>query len=126
MLIQKNVSINGIDCSSIFTAGYEIRYEKRRGNNGGMMLDGSTTVDVLAVKAIITLPMLPLAEINMQELITALTTSDYVTVTYWDLRAGKYRTIQAEPDELSVKYLFRNIHGDELWKTGGSVVLTER
>ena len=71
--------------------GYSVFYEKREGMNGGMMLDGSMTVDVLAWKAVLQLPVNGLPADKMAQLVAACT-KPYISVDYFDLRTGGQRS----------------------------------
>lgn len=125
MLIRKDIQLNDVDCSNVFTAGYDVTYEKRRGNNAGYMLDGSHTDDVIAIKAVIKLPVLPMVENEIGDFLSLLAT-EYVKVYYYDPLQKKYRTIEAEPDEVGAAFLFENVDGENMWQTTDKVVLTER
>ena len=67
--MRKSISINDVDCSTIFTRyGYSVSYTKIRGAAGGTMLDGSTTEDVIAIKAVVTLSFMPQTEEELLQL----------------------------------------------------------
>lgn len=84
--------LDGEDFSAyINRRGYSVFYEKREGINGGMMLDGSLTVDVLAWKAVLQLPVNGLPADKMAKLVTACT-KPYINVEYFDLRTNAQRT----------------------------------
>ena len=124
--MKKEISINGVDCSSLFMRyGYSTDYKKIHGANGGTMLDGSTTEDVIAVKAIITLSFMPQTEEALSAFLSSLYESDYATVRYFDLKESGYRTIEAIYSEMNVKHLMTNIHDNEMWQPG-TMTLTER
>ena len=124
--MKKEISINDVDCSSLFMRyGYTTDYKKIHGANGGTMLDGSTTEDVIAVKAVISLSFMPQTEEALTEFLTSLYGSDYATVRYFDLMSGEYRTIEAIYSEINVKHLMTNIYENEMWQPG-TLTLTER
>ena len=124
--MKKEISINGVDCSSLFMRyGYTTNYKKVHGANGGTMLDGSTTEDVIAVKAVISLSFMPQTEADLTAFLSSLYGSDYATVRYFDLKAGVYRTIEAIYSEINVKHLMTNIYDNEMWQPG-TMTLTER
>ena len=124
--MKKEISINGVDCSSLFMRyGYSTDYKKIHGANGGTMLDGSTTEDVIAVKAIISLSFMPQTETDLSAFLSALYELPYATVRYFDLKAGGYRTIEAIYSEINVKHLMTNINDAEMWQPG-TMTLTER
>lgn len=124
--MKKNISINNVDCSSLFMRyGYTVNYKKIRGKNGGTMLDGSTTEDVIAIKAVISLSFMPQTEADLTAFLTSLYGSDYATVYYFDPKEGGYRTIEAIYSEMNVKHLMTNINDAEMWQPG-TLTLTER
>lgn len=124
--MKKEISINGVDCSSLFMRyGYTVNYKKVHGANGGTMLDGSTTEDVIAVKAVISLSFMPQTEEDLSAFMSSLYGSDYATVYYYDPKDGAYRTIEAIYSEMNVKHLMTNIYDNEMWHPG-TMTLTER
>ena len=124
--MKKEISINGVDCSSLFMRyGYTTDYKKIHGANGGTMLDGSTTEDVIAVKAVISLSFMPQTEEALSAFLSSLYGSDYATVRYFDIKEGDYRTIEAIYSEMNVKHLMTNIYDNEMWQPG-TMTLTER
>lgn len=124
--MKKEISINGVDCSSMFLPYvFATRYKKIYGTNGGTMLDGTTTEDVIERKAVITLSFLPQAEADLTTFISSLYGSDYATVRYFDIKAGDYRTIEAIYSEVEAKHLMTNINDVEMWLPE-PLTLTER
>lgn len=124
--MQKEIRINDIDCTSLFTRyGYSVGYTKIRGNNGGTMLDGSTTEDVIAIKAVVTLPLMPLTEEQLTGVISNVYSADYVALYFFDPRAGEYRQAEFMYDEITCRHAMENIYNNEMW-LAGSLALTER
>ena len=124
--MEKNITINGVDCASLFTRyGYTVKYKKVHGNAGGTMLDGSTTEDVIAIKAVIKLKLMPFTEESLSDFLSSLYRSDYAVVMYFDPRENKYRTIEAMYDEIESEHSFVNCNEDNIW-LAGSLTLTER
>ena len=90
--------VDGVDYSpSINRYGYSVGYEKRTGNNGGTMLDGSETVDILAWKAVLTLTGNAMPSEKLSALLTACL-KDYVQVTFFDVKINGERTAAFIPD----------------------------
>lgn len=84
--------IDGVD----FTAyaqrnGYQISYEDRKGANGGTMLDGSITVDIVKRAEVLSIPLNPLDGEDFSALLRAVM-KDYVTATVWDTKENEERT----------------------------------
>jgi hypothetical protein len=124
--MEKKIFINDTDCSALFMRyGYTVNYKKIHGNAGGTMLDGSTTEDVIAVKAVISLSFMPQKEADLASFLASLYGSDYAIVSYYDPKDGDYREIEAIYSEVNVKHIMSNINDDEIWQTD-SLTLTER
>lgn len=101
--------INGEDFSSLANQRkYVVSYEKRSGNNGGMMLDGSLTEDVLAIKAIITWTLDAMTAPKLQRLLAQVGNADspYVIVTFFDARLNSERTAEFIPSIGEINYAF--------------------
>lgn len=124
--MRKNISINDVDCSTIFTRyGYSVSYIKIRGDAGGTMLDGSTTEDVIAIKAVVTLSFMPQTEEELNAFLNLLYKSDYAKVNYFDPKAKDYRTVEAIYSEITSKHILTNVNNDEMWAIE-QLTLTER
>lgn len=90
--------VDGVDFSKkINRLMYSVGYEKREGSLGGMMQDGTETVDVRAFKAVVTVYTNSLTESEVTALFSALLKT-YVQLTYRDLRTGSDRTAWFIPD----------------------------
>ena len=118
--------IDGEDFSAfIHRRGYSVYYEKREGINGGMMLDGSITVDILAYKAVLQLPVNGLPAEKMAKLVTACT-KPYVSVDYFDLRTNAQRSgISFIPSMSEGVLSLINGEGTQ-WYAGAVLTLQER
>lgn len=91
------LTIRGVDCSSLAQKyGYTLSYSVRSGSNGGMMLDGSQTIDILAYKAVISVDMNPMSDAECSQLLS-LVQRNYVTVTYFDIKTNSVRTAEFIP-----------------------------
>ena len=124
--MKKSISINDVDCSTLFTRyGYSVSYTKIHGDAGGTMLDGSTTEDVIAIKAVVTYSFMPQTEEELNAFLNLLYKSDYAKVNYFDPKAKNYRTIEAIYSEITSKHVMTNVNEDELWTTE-QLTLTER
>ena len=117
--------LNGVDFSpQINRYGYLFSYEPREGNNGGMMLDGSLTVDVLAWKAVIQLDCNAMKS-SAQAAIMAMCATDYVTVTYYDTKENSNKTSVFIPSigETKIGIIAPD---NTKWFTGLTLTLRER
>lgn len=91
-------AVDGVDFAKrINKFVYSVGYEKREGTNGGMMLDGSETVDILAYKAVVSVDTNAMEAAELSALVTALL-KPYVQLTYWDTRSNAPRTAEFIPD----------------------------
>lgn len=124
--MSKTIKINGKDFTRMFTPrGYVVRYESVQGNNGGLMLDGSTTEDELAIKAVVSLPVMPLNEVDVATLLQAIYSEPYVTLYFYDPLVGGYRETLFRRSQAEQKYRGFGSDGKEYW-TGPALTLTEK
>ena len=124
---RKTIKINNVDRTALFTPyGYSVTYKKVMGSNGGVMQDGSTIEDVIAIKAVITLPCMPLKENQFYSLLASLYGSKYAELHYFDPRTNAYRTIECIYAEVSGTHRITNVYGQEIWTSGSALELTER
>ena len=126
-MAQKIIKINGIDFTSyVPRAGYSVSYKKVHGGAGGVTLAGSTTEDILAIKAIVTVPIIPvLGDAKIAALIDALYEFNYPELYYFDPRRKLYREVETLFDGAEALHAGTNIMYDEVWKSP-SLVFTER
>lgn len=90
--------VDDVDFSAkINRFSYAVGYEKREGSNGGMMLDGSETVDILAFKAVVTVSTNGMRSEELAQLLTALL-KPYVQLQFFDTRINAARTATFIPD----------------------------
>ena len=89
--MRATLIIDGVDFSSFVNKYvYSVEYIKREGQNGGVMLDGSITVDVLARKAVITVETNGSWDTQLSDFLAALD-NDTVVVEYTELYRGNKR-----------------------------------
>lgn len=90
--------VDDVDFSAkINRFSYAVGYEKREGSNGGLMLDGSETVDILAFKAVVTVSTNGMRSEELAQLLTALL-KPYVQLQFFDTRINDTRTATFIPD----------------------------
>lgn len=124
--MQKSIKINGVNYTSYVTKyGYSVAYRKVDGGAGGTMLTGETTVDVLAIKAVITVPLMPLFESQLNAIISDVLSVDYPTLYYYDPRTNAYRTISTILDEPEMRHVGMNVYNNEIWLSG-TLTFTEK
>lgn len=124
--MPKEIYLNGKDFTKMFTpCGYSVSYQPVYGKNGGMMLDGSTVDDEIAIKAVLTLPVMPLSEQDLTELLNEIYTKVYVTVTYFDIKENKNREAVFRRGSYAQKYLGYGSDQKEYW-SGRAITLTEK
>ena len=86
------LTINGTDFSALANKyEYEVGYTTRTGPNGGVMLDGTKVVDIIAYKAVITWPLNDMRDTDLASIQSACQTAE-VTVTFWDTLTNAQRT----------------------------------
>lgn len=124
--MSKTIKLNGVDFTKMFTSvGYYVTYRSVQGNNGGVMLDGSTMEDELAVKSDVHLPVMPLNEADVGELLSVLYQEPYVTMYYYDPRFKSYRETRFRRNSAEQKYRGFGTDGKEYW-TGPELTLLEK
>ncbi|MBR4855128.1 MAG: hypothetical protein IKU94_00690 [Bacteroidaceae bacterium] len=124
--MAKTIKLNNVDFTEMFTKyGYSVSYTSVQGNQGGIMKDGSYMEDELAVKAIVTIPCLPLNEEQLAAVLTAVYSGPYVSLYYYDPRSGGYRDIIARRNKVDQKYKGTGSDGREYW-VGTVLTLQEK
>lgn len=124
--MQKDLHINQNDYTPLATRyGYSVSYTKRQGQQGGMMLSGKETEDVLAIKAVVTVPVRPMFESEVNQLIKEVLSVDYPLVYYFDPRANAYREVEMIAGEPSAQHVGYSVIEEEIWRTG-ELTFTER
>lgn len=118
--------IDGVDFSQhIHKRGYSVTYEPRYGSNGGTMLDGSETVDILAWKTVLELPINGLPQNEMSALIAA-SRKGYISISYFDLHANAIReNVQFIPNIGTATLDLMTPDGRQ-WYSGLTLQLRER
>lgn len=101
-----------------------VTYIKREGVNGGMMLDGSMMVDVIAYKAVLTVPLNPMTAGEQSALLDAVC-ADYVNVRYFDVKTNAYRTAQFIPTIGTTSAVILRA-GSAKWFSGLAITFEER
>ena len=125
-MARKTIQINGTDYSEYFPpSGYEVSYIKVKGNNEGLMLDGSYTEDILAIKAVVSSPLMPLTEAQQSAFLQDVLSDDYVTVYYFDPRKNAYRSAVMQYEVNPTKHRGTGANNNEYW-TGLAVTFTDR
>ncbi len=118
--------LNGKDFSDILKEiHFKISHVKRTGNNGGMMKNGDTTVDLLAWKNVLTFETKGTTPARMGEFLNELLT-DYVEVDYIDDRTNQETTgtfIPSETVEIPVGYFIDGAIG---FYNATTITLTEK
>ena len=122
----KRIVIDGVDYTSYFTrTGYSVVYESVQGDNAGLMLDGSYTEDELKIRAIVTLPCMPLKQDQLSDILQAVYGSPYHTVEYFDPMTRSYKQEEMRRSISEQKYRGYGADGNEYW-TGTVITFTTR
>lgn len=121
--MAKTVKMNNSTVTSYFVPkGMKVSYKKVLGENGGTMLSGDRVEDVLAWKAVVTLPCMPLTETQQADFLTK-AQSDDPTLYYFDPKAKAYRTIHYMATIKETVYRGAGGTGTEYWT--GLVLIAE-
>lgn len=119
------LTIDGVDFSGdVERNSYTVSYIKREGGNGGTMLDGSITVDILAFKTVITWDITALTSTKLSTLIDACL-HDYVEVTYLDPLTNSTQTANFVVDVGTLDFAFQR-HGIAYFNSGTTITFTQR
>ena len=125
-MARKMIQINGTNYTHLFPlTGYEVSYNKVKGNNEGTMLNGAYTEDTIAIKAVVSSPLIPLTEEQQSKFVQDLISNDYATVYYFDPRKNAYRTAVMQYEITQTKYRGAGADNNEYW-TGIAVTFTDR
>lgn len=123
--MAKTVKMNGTTVTSYFVPkGMKVSYKKVLGKNGGTFLSGDREEDVLAWKAVVTLPCMPLTEAQQTDFLGKATVDD-PTLYYFDPRTNAYRTIHYMATIKETVYRGAGGTGTEYW-TGLVLVAEEK
>lgn len=127
MLVErKPVGINGTDFTAYFTdVGYTVDYIKRTGSNGGMMQDGTITEDLIAIKAVVKLPCVPLTEDQLSTLLSAVWANDYPLLDYYDPWAKEVKSVLTVATVSQSRYRGWGTDANSYW-TGTVITFTEK
>lgn len=116
--------VDGVDFSKlIYRYGFTVQYEKVYGKNGGQMLNGRETVDLVRVRKVLTAACNPLTSTQLSEL-AEVCKREYVAVRYTDPSEGGDVRIDAIP-ALSVVNKSLVTGGTTYW-TDAVITLRER
>lgn len=125
-MARKTMQVNGTDYTSFFPpSGYEVSYIKVKGNNEGTMLNGAYTEDIIAIKAVVSSPLMPLTEAQQSQFIQDVLSDDYASVYYFDPRKNTYRTAVMQYEIKPMKHRGTGADNNEYW-TGLAVTFTDR
>lgn len=122
---MKQIVIDTVDFTELFTpSGYSVWYEAIEGGQSAVMLDGTTSVDEITIKAVVSLPCWPLSDEQLQSLFSVLLAQPVHTVKYYDPHYGT-RTATMKRRLPRQKYKGLNVNGVHYW-TGTTVELVEK
>lgn len=107
--------VDGADFTDLFHKyGYEVYYEFREGENGGLMCSGDELRDLLAVKPTVYGTTNDAPTERVTALLTACLKNE-VLLRYFDPWTGAEKTITAHPEVETVSVLLDNA-GAHWWK----------
>ena len=119
-------TVNGTDFSPMLKDinAMKVSYEKREGDNGGLMKNGDMTVDIIAWKAIIEVETQGVSA-EWIPLLLAEMINDYVSVSFIDPRTNNPRTGTFIPSVVESPMAFF-ADGDVKWYNSTTITLTEK
>lgn len=124
-MTAKPIIINNVDMTELFTpTGARVSYAQEEGENSGVMLDGSTTKDVTAIRAVVTLDTMPLKEDQQKTLLQSLFSAAYVKLEFFDPMIAEQRAMIATIDGISTTHRGAATEGVEYW-TGMTITFRE-
>lgn len=89
--------VDGTDFTAlIHKYGYEVSYEFREGENGGLMCSGDELRDLLAVKPTVAVTVNDAPTAQVSALLAACLKNE-VSLTYFDPKAGAEKTVTMHP-----------------------------
>ena len=113
--MAKTVKMNNVDVTSYFVPeGMRVTYKKILGRNGGTYLSGDREEDVLAWKAVVKIPCMPLTETQQADFLSK-ATADHPMLYYYDPRANAYRTIHYMSEVSEGKFRGKGGTGVDYW-----------
>lgn len=119
------IGIEGVDFTPYTNKNkYRVSYTRREGSNGGTMLDGSRTVDLLAYKAVIEWDLNALTSAQLATVLGACI-KQYVTVTFFDPMINDTREAVFIPNVGRADYAFDR-HDLYYFKDGITIKLEEK
>lgn len=115
---KKTVRINGTDFTDLMAQPYSVRYRRITGQGTDTMSNGSKRVNLLATKAVVTFRVQPISD-AAAALLASLCKNATVTLYYYDVATGNYRTIAAIPSEPEFTFAGTNPEGTNLFTVTG-------
>lgn len=118
--------IEGVDFSELVDeSDFTIDYVKREGNLGGIMLDGSMTVDVRAIKAVLQVKLTAATATEMYNVLQKVL-SRYVKVGYFDMYQNQIvDNVDFIPTINGIPFAFVQ-NNTYFFKEGSTLTLEER
>lgn len=114
---MKTIKINNVDCTDFFKEkGYSVGEKKVTGSNGGITLNGVTVEDVIRIKDVLKLPIEPLSEHQLSQLMNLLRQNTYVTVYYYSTNYMSYREASFIRSEITNTHMFTGSDGVDYFK----------
>lgn len=123
--MRPKLIVEGRDLSQVINKyRYRVAYTRTLGKNGGTLLTGEEIIDVLRVRAVLTLSMNFLTDAEIEEALD-LFTRDSVEVVFYDPRERSERSATFIPD-MSQATLGIMSEEKTLWRDGVTLTLREK
>lgn len=115
--------VDGVDFSAYVNRWqYTVGFDFREGSNGGLMLDGALTRDLLAIKARVTVTVNDQRGPELAALLTAVLKNE-VSLQFFDPRANETRTGTFKPTVEAVS--IPPVPGSSRWGKGFQITMEE-
>ena len=109
--------VDGTDFTDlVHKSGYEVSYEFREGENGGLMCSGDELRDLLAVKPTVTVTVNDAPTAQISALLAACLKNE-VLLRYFDPKLGAAQTVTMHPTVDTVPLLLTDGSGTRWWKS---------
>ena len=114
-MAQKDLIVNNENLSALYPDGsYRVDFESIDGTQGGVMLSGGETVDELKLREIVTFPLFPLTDLQVQNVLALVMVKPVHTVHYFSPWKGE-RTIEMIRTVRTARYRGKGLNGETYW-----------
>lgn len=117
--------IDGVDVGAMCPrAGYTVEYDFINGGQGGLMMDGTQSVDELTQKEVVSFPLLPLTKEQAEIVLDLIVSTPLHQVRYISPRLGQVQKTMRRSVS-NIQYRGFGATGNEYW-TGLVITLRDK